>query len=194
MSDGNTTLEEYVIKKLEKRTSKYAVLREVWVSAREEKLKLVDPDPPITLVSYVFRLDYTLWFWVSVILVVLTLGFVYVTEYLPILTPVRYVLGSIYVLFLPGYSLVEALYPREGDLTPLERVALSIGLSLAVTPLIGLVLNYTPWGIRLPAIITSTTILIITMLTTSLHRKYNVLKQTTTSKNMLRKETSRKKI
>ena len=194
MSDGDTTLEEYVIKKLEKRTSKYAVLREVWVSAREGGLKLVDPDPPITLVSYVFRLDYTLWFWVSVILVVLTLGFVYVTEYLPILTPVRYVLGSIYVLFLPGYSLVEALYPREGDLTPLERVALSIGLSLAVTPLIGLILNYTPWGIRLPAIITSTTILIITMLTTSLHRKYNVLKQTTTSKNMLRKETSRKKI
>jgi len=194
LSDGNTTLEEYVIKKLEKRTSKYAVLREVWVSAREGGLKLVDPDPPITLVSYVFRLDYTLWFWVSVILVVLTLGFVYVTEYLPILTPVRYVLGSIYVLFLPGYSLVEALYPREGDLTPLERVALSIGLSLAVTPLIGLILNYTPWGIRLPAIITSTTILIITMLTTSLHRKYNVLKQTTTSKNMLRKETSRKKI
>ena len=194
MSDGNTTLEEYVIKKLEKRTSKYAVLREVWVSAREGGLKLVDPDPPITLVSYVFRLDYTLWFWVSVILVVLTLGFVYVTEYLPILTPARYVLGSIYVLFLPGYSLVEALYPREGDLTPLERVALSIGLSLAVTPLIGLVLNYTPWGIRLPAIITSTTILIITMLTTSLHRKYNVLKQTIISKNMLRKETSRKKI
>ncbi|MEM2288267.1 MAG: DUF1616 domain-containing protein [Sulfolobales archaeon] len=194
MSDGNTTLEEYVIKKLEKRTSKYAVLREVWVSAREEKLKLVDPDPPITLVSYVFRLDYTLWFWVSVILVMLTLGLVYVTEYLPILTPVRYVLGSIYVLFLPGYSLVEALYPREGDLTPLERVALSIGLSLAVTPLIGLILNYTPWGIRLPAIITSTTILIITMLTTSLHRKYNVLKQTIISKNMLRKETSRKKI
>jgi len=192
LSDGNTTLEEYVIKKLEKRTSKYAVLREVWVSAREEKLKLVDPDPPITLVSYVFRLDYTLWFWVSVILVVLTLGFVYVTEYLPILTPARYVLGSIYVLFLPGYSLVEALYPREGDLTPLERVALSIGLSLAVTPLIGLVLNYTPWGIRLPAIITSTTILIITMLTTSLHRKYNILKQTITSKNMLRKQTLKK--
>ncbi|MEM3924304.1 MAG: DUF1616 domain-containing protein [Zestosphaera sp.] len=188
MSDGNTTLEEYVIKKLEKRTSKYAVLREVWVSAREEKLKLVDPDPPITLVSYVFRLDYTLWFWVSVTLVMLTLGLVYVTEYLPILTPARYVLGSIYVLFLPGYSLVEALYPREGDLTPLERVALSIGLSLAVTPLIGLVLNYTPWGIRLPAIITSTTIFVITMLTTSLHRKYNILKQTTTSKNMLRKK------
>ncbi|MEM2197009.1 MAG: DUF1616 domain-containing protein [Sulfolobales archaeon] len=189
MSDGNTTLEEYVIKKLEGRTSKYAVLREVWVSAREEKLKLVDPDPPITLVSYVFRLDYTLWFWTSVILVVLSLCLVYVTEYLPLLNPARYVLGTIYILFLPGYSLVEALYPREGDLTPLERVALSIGLSLAVTPLIGLVLNYTPWGIRLPSIIASTAIFMLTMLVTALGRKYSLLKLTSTSKSTPRKLT-----
>ena len=189
MSDGNTTLEEYVIEKLEGRTSKYAVLREVWVSAREEKLKLVDPDPPITLVSYIFRLDYTLWFWTSVILVVLSLCLVYVTEYLPLLNPARYVLGTIYILFLPGYSLVEALYPREGDLTPLERVALSIGLSLAVTPLIGLVLNYTPWGIRLPSIIASTAIFMLTMLVTALGRKYSLLKLTSTSKSTPRKLT-----
>ncbi|MFN3268653.1 MAG: DUF1616 domain-containing protein, partial [Zestosphaera sp.] len=120
MGSKNTTLEEYVARKLEGRASKYSVLRDVWVSVREKKLRLVDPDPPITLASYVFRLDYTLWFWVSVILVLLTLGIVYVTEYLPILTPVRYVLGTIYILFLPGYSLIEALYPREEDLTPLE--------------------------------------------------------------------------
>jgi uncharacterized membrane protein len=36
-----------------------------------------------------------------------------------------------------------------------ERVALSLGLSLAVVPLIGLVLNYTPWGIRLTPILVS---------------------------------------
>ncbi|HNR26717.1 MAG TPA: DUF1616 domain-containing protein, partial [Methanobacteriaceae archaeon] len=33
--------------------------------------------------------------------------------------------------------------------------ALSFGLSIAVTPLIGLVLNYTPWGIRLDPILVS---------------------------------------
>jgi uncharacterized membrane protein len=38
--------------------------------------------------------------------------------------------------------LIEALYPRKEDLESLERLTLSIGLSLAVVPLIGLFLNY----------------------------------------------------
>lgn len=69
--------------------------------------------------------------------------------------PLRYVLGTLFVLFLPGYALVEALYPRGDELSPLERLALSIGLSLAVVPLVGLVLNYTPWGIRLVPVISA---------------------------------------
>ena len=36
-----------------------------------------------------------------------------------------------------------------------ERLALSFGLSIAVTPLIGLVLNYTTYGIRLDPILLS---------------------------------------
>jgi len=38
--------------------------------------------------------------------------------------------------------------PRRG-LDPLERAALSLGLSIAIVPLLGLALNFTPWGIRL---------------------------------------------
>src|SRR5712692_10898639 len=64
-------------------------------------------------------------------------------------SPVRVVLGLPLVLFFPGYVLIAALYPRRNDLDGIERVALSLGLSLAVVPLIGLVLKYTPWGIRL---------------------------------------------
>ena len=64
-------------------------------------------------------------------------------------TPVRVVLGLLLVLFLPGYSLVAALFPRRDDLDGIERIALSFGLSIAVVPLIGLALNYTPFGIRL---------------------------------------------
>ncbi|HEX4841651.1 MAG TPA: DUF1616 domain-containing protein, partial [bacterium] len=62
--------------------------------------------------------------------------------------PARIVLGLPFVLFFPGYVLIAALYPRRSDLDGVERVALSLGLSLAVVPLIGLVLNYTPWGIH----------------------------------------------
>ena len=64
-------------------------------------------------------------------------------------TPVRVLLGLLLVLFLPGYSLVAALFPRRDDLDGIERIALSFGLSIAVVPLIGLALNYTPYGIRL---------------------------------------------
>jgi uncharacterized membrane protein len=68
-------------------------------------------------------------------------------------TPVRVVLGLLLVLFLPGYSLIAALFPRKDDLDGIERIALSFGLSIAVVPLLGLALNYTPFGIRLMPIL-----------------------------------------
>ena len=51
-------------------------------------------------------------------------------------TPVRIVLGLLLVLFLPGYSLIAALFPGRDDLDGIERIALSFGLSIAVVPLI----------------------------------------------------------
>jgi uncharacterized membrane protein len=70
-------------------------------------------------------------------------------------TPLRVVLGLLLVLFLPGYSLIAIFFPRKDDLGMIERVALSFGLSIAVVPLLGFVLNYTPFGIRLiPILIT----------------------------------------
>jgi len=68
-------------------------------------------------------------------------------------TPVRVVLGLLLVLFLPGYSLIAALFPRRDDLDGIERIALSFGLSIAVVPLLGLALNYTTYGIRLVPIL-----------------------------------------
>lgn len=101
-------------------------------------------------------------------------------------TPLRIVLGLPFVLFVPGYALIAALFPEagespvaeeDGDVTEpaeeeaaietagsigdrgidgIERVALSFGLSIAVVPLLGLVLNFTPWGIRLVPIMVAT--------------------------------------
>jgi uncharacterized membrane protein len=63
-------------------------------------------------------------------------------------TPLPLLLGLPLVLFIPGYLLVAALFPGKGEIDTLERLALSLGLSIALVPLIGLGLNYTPWGIR----------------------------------------------
>lgn len=70
----------------------------------------------------------------------------------------RKVLGLAFVLFFPGYVFVTALFPEKKELDNLERLALSFGLSIAIVPLIGLALNYTPWGIRLTPILVSLTV------------------------------------
>jgi uncharacterized membrane protein len=69
----------------------------------------------------------------------------------------RIIFGLCLVLFFPGYTLLSALFPRKGDLAGVERIALSFGLSIAVVPLIGLILNYTLWGITLYPILISIT-------------------------------------
>jgi len=83
-------------------------------------------------------------------------------------TPVRVPVGLAFVLFAPGYAFIAALFPEQGEgpatdqdddvpsrsgIDGIERVALSFGLSIAIVPLIGLVLNFTPWGIRLVPIL-----------------------------------------
>ena len=68
----------------------------------------------------------------------------------------RIVLGTPFVLFFPGYVLMAALFPKREGMGGIERVALSFGMSLAVVPLLGLILNATPWGIRLESILYST--------------------------------------
>ena len=132
-----------------------------------------------------------------------------VTVFVPVIneTPLRVLFGLGFVLFLPGYAFIAALFPEAGtspavtetvdvegptpesndrpapvpgteaaadepDTDPggtdagatpadrsgidgIERVALSFGLSIAVVPLIGLVLNFTPWGIRLVPVVTA---------------------------------------
>jgi len=81
-------------------------------------------------------------------------------------------LGGVFVLFLPGAMLISALYPKGEDMDTIERLALSIGLSLAVVPLIGLLLNYTPWGITLTPIMVSLALFTEAMAFAALVRKF----------------------
>jgi uncharacterized membrane protein len=74
---------------------------------------------------------------------------------------VRIAFGLLFALFFPGYALLSAIFPKQGKLGGIERIALSFGLSIAVVPLIGLILNFTPWGIELYPIVISVTIFIL---------------------------------
>ncbi len=95
-------------------------------------------------------------FWDLVAIVLLSLILIPIIYILPD-NPIRIVIGLPFILFFPGYALIAALFPEKKSIGIIERVALSFGLSIAVTPLIGLGLNYTPFGIRLEPILASIT-------------------------------------
>ena len=64
-------------------------------------------------------------------------------------------LGILLVVFTPGYVLVAACFPKAREMDWIERIVLSFGLSVGVVPLLGLLLNLTPWGIRLVPVVVS---------------------------------------
>ncbi|MEM3550305.1 MAG: DUF1616 domain-containing protein [Candidatus Bathyarchaeia archaeon] len=114
-----------------------------------------------------------LWFWVTILLT--TTGALtslaipegtYPTAYF------RQVLGSIFVLWLPGYTLVKLFFPKRKESNMTEQMALSIGLSTAIIPIVGLLLNYTPWGLSLIPITLSLFGLTVISATAALAREY----------------------
>lgn len=93
--------------------------------------------------------------------------------YVPVLneTSVRAALLIPGILFLPGYCFIAALFPRDRDFDLIERIILSIGLSLVIVPLIGLGLNFTPWGIRLEPFVVISTLFTLAMILVAQYRR-----------------------
>jgi len=83
----------------------------------------------------------------------------------------RKALGLAFILFFPGYVFITALFPNRKELDNLERLALSFGLSIAIVPLIGLGLNYTPWGISIIPILVSLTIFNVAFALVAIYRR-----------------------
>jgi uncharacterized membrane protein len=84
---------------------------------------------------------------------------------------VRIILGLPFLLYFPGYMLVEALFAKKEGMDGIERVGISFGISLAAVALIGLGLNYTPWGIRLEPVLYSVSAFIILVSVVALLRQ-----------------------
>jgi hypothetical protein len=125
-----------------------------------------------TVLDYLFTFTLSGWLWVSFATIALSLLAVTLIPDLFPLNVLRWVLGSIFVLYLPGFSLIQLLFPKGKEIDSLERFALSIGLSLALVPLIGLVLNFTPWGIRFAPIVASLGTFTTVALSAAAMRKY----------------------
>jgi hypothetical protein len=169
-SMGNPRLQDLVEKLKDEGLSSGDATKTVYTLWKQDALDLLEPSLPSTLSRYALSLQ-SLWFWVITALVASMFPIVFYTVDPPLLY-IRYVLGLLFILYLPGSLLIEALYPKNQYSESLERLALSIGLSLAVIPLMGLFLNYTPWGIGLTPITISLVAFTEAMVIVALVRKY----------------------
>jgi uncharacterized membrane protein len=86
----------------------------------------------------------------------------------------RIILGIPFILFTPGYSFAAALYPRKTGLSRMERLMWSFGLSIVTVPLLGLVLNYTPLGIRLYPVAITIAVFIFIMSAIAWYRRHRL--------------------
>jgi Protein of unknown function (DUF1616) len=166
------------------------ILNEILVLQHEGEIRLTQVQPlPTNLVGYL-KTSKSSWYWITLATTLAAVLSVFsIPESADPVVIVRYVLGAIFILWLPGYAFMKALFPNRlpvssgfartlgtsgRDLDIVERVVLSIGMSLALVPIVGLLLNYTPWGIRLTPVTLSLAALTFAFSTAAILREYQM--------------------
>jgi len=183
------TIDQYIIQMIAKKQPETVhdlvkLVQQSYPSVSEqiitERILYLQKQRKLTLKKHSVQLPYTLkgyllseaaWYWAIVVLALATTALIFtVPEDAYPLIYARYLLGSVFVLWLPGYTLIKALFPTK-ELDNIELIALSIGISLALVPITGLLLNYTPWGIRTTPITLTLLALTLTFATAAIIRE-----------------------
>jgi hypothetical protein len=139
----------------------------------------IKPEESISFATYLFSFK-SAWYWtiIAVALVTTLTVFTIPQDLIP-LAYVRNVLGVIFVLFLPGFAFVKAVFKKKvpfktssESFDNIERLVLSIAISIALSPMVGLILYYTPIGIGLTPVTFSLLVLTILFATAAMAREY----------------------
>ncbi len=136
----------------------------------DKKILIREPVPYKRFLDYLLSPP-SVWFWELLVATLASIGLVFASSGLALYF--RYIFGSLLVLFLPGYSLVGFIYSKKEDLDYLTRISVSFAMSLATTTLVGLGLNFTPFGITLFAVASSLSTVTIGLLFLTALKKYS---------------------
>jgi hypothetical protein len=151
--------------------SKDVIVKELIKGNVDKKFRIIEKTPYLSMTSYSFS-PYGLWFWEAIGTTLASFLLTFVDS--GVGTYLRIIFGCALILFLPGYSITQFLYSYREELDDLARITLSVGLSLAILPLVGLLLNFTPFGIRLIPVAAVLCGIAITFLILALNRRYSV--------------------
>lgn len=140
---------------------------------KEKKIVLAHPQVQYSFFGYLTKSIASLPFWLAIAIVAMTL----VVAYIPYQiveqqwSAFRVVVGGAFMLFIPGYALTKLIFPRR-QLKYTELIAFSIGLSLAFSSLVGLILNHISWKLSLDLTAMTLSLLTLLLLVLSEYRKF----------------------
>ncbi|MEM2759472.1 MAG: DUF1616 domain-containing protein [Nitrososphaerales archaeon] len=129
---------------------------------RDNKIILLESRVESSFLQYIRNLSANLFLWLTISVTLLTLATVYLIPDAASWAILRIVIGGMLVLFIPGYTVSQLLFTTR-DMDIIERIALSVGFSFAIVPLIGLMLNYSPWGVTLVPVVAAVSVFSISL-------------------------------
>ena len=145
-------------------------------SCTSGRIELLDPKIS-TFRGYLKSWTYGFRFWTCIISVLFSALVVFSVRSGFPLEAIRWISGSYLILFIPGYALTWALFPSRGKLSGVNRLGISIAMSLFLAPAIGMILNYTPIGIRPKPVAIILTVFSLIFLTIGASRELRVLRR-----------------
>ncbi len=83
----------------------------------------------------------------------------------------RYFFSFVFIVFLPGYCLVNILFLGKNRLDFVEELVLSVALSFGLDGLVGLFLGLSPIGINFTSITVSLSVLVLVLAAVAFARK-----------------------
>lgn len=143
----------------------------------EKSVKLVAPLVVNNGWNTLFSLE-TLSFWVIVILCSIILGLtLFAPNTVSFVLYVQYFFGVPFVLYLPGYSLMNVIFPKQAEnsqtnLGSIDRFLLNFFFSLALTAVLSFILAYAPWGLNAKSFVLCMFTIIISLSIYSLFKTY----------------------
>lgn len=135
-------------------------------------INLSEERPTPSFLSYLKDVGASTRFWAAVATSAAMLITIYALPQGESWVPTRWTVGAIFLFIMPGYAVTNLFIPRN-RLSTMERVALSIGLSLAIVVLIGIMLSYSPAGVGIEPVVISVALFSIIISLLAAHKDHS---------------------
>ena len=131
----------------------------------------------VSFVQYLTKVSENYWFYLSMAIILGTLVSSYLLPQQSPYTTLRGVVGSLFTLFVPGYSLVKALYIADRELTEIAVYPLSVVVSIVITYVVGLVINSMIWSMDRDYILLSLAVVTLISAIIGVYRRFQAFKE-----------------